>query len=114
MRPAPYQAIAPTVSFRLSAYLNYTPALSGLASMACSTKDLPFDEAGQVSHYVLENAPPKKRRAVEALLDEPDVSYAAKAAGVSRNTLYRCIEEQDFMVALALLELVFFDEPFAY
>ena len=53
---------------------------------------------------MLENVTPKKRRAVEALLTEPDVTQAAKAAGVSRNTLHRWMKEPDFMVAVANAE----------
>jgi len=55
-------------------------------------------------HIMLENVTPKKRRAVEALLSESDVTQAAKAAGVSRNTLYRWMKEPDFMVAVANAE----------
>jgi len=55
-------------------------------------------------HIMLETVIPKKRRAVEALLTEPDVTQAAKAAGVSRNTLYRWMKEPDFMVAVANAE----------
>ena len=55
---------------------------------------------------MLENVTPKKRRAVEALLTNPDVTQAAKAAGVSRNTLYRWMKEPDFMVAVANMKLM--------
>jgi len=55
-------------------------------------------------HIMLENVTPKKRRAVEALLTNPDVTQAAKASGVSRNTLYRWMKEPDFMVAVANAE----------
>lgn len=50
---------------------------------------------------MLENVTPKQRRAVEALLTQPDLSQAAKTAGVSRNTLYRWMKDKDFLVAMA-------------
>lgn len=49
---------------------------------------------------MLENVTMKKRRAVEALLTNLDVTQAAKADGVWRNTLYRWMKEKDFMVAM--------------
>jgi len=42
----------------------------------------------------------KQRRAVAALLTEPDTTAAAKAAGVSRDTLYRWLAEPAFQAAL--------------
>ncbi len=42
----------------------------------------------------------KQRRAVTALLTEPDMTAAAKAAGVSRDTLYRWLAESAFQAAL--------------
>jgi len=43
---------------------------------------------------------PKQRRTVAALLTEPDTTAAAKAAGVSRDTLYRWLAEPAFQAAL--------------
>ncbi len=42
----------------------------------------------------------KQRKAVTALLTEPDTTAAAKAAGVSRDTLYRWLAEPAFQAAL--------------
>lgn len=46
------------------------------------------------------NLTPKKRKAIEALLTAGDISEAAKAAGCSRDTLYRWLKEADFRTAL--------------
>lgn len=43
---------------------------------------------------------PKQRRALAALITEGDVSAAAEAAGVSRDTLYRWMTQPDFKAAL--------------
>ncbi len=42
----------------------------------------------------------KQRRAVTALLTEPDMTAAAKAVGVSRDTLYRWMADASFQAAL--------------
>ncbi len=49
------------------------------------------------THWTL---PSKQRKAVTALLTEPDTTAAAKAAGVSRDTLYRWLAEPAFQAAL--------------
>ena len=47
------------------------------------------------------NLTPKKRRAVLALVEHGDASNAATAAGVTRQTLYRWLnEDADFIQAL--------------
>jgi len=43
---------------------------------------------------------PKQRKAVEALLLTGDVSAAAKAAGVSRESLYRWLRQPLFLAAV--------------
>ncbi len=47
-----------------------------------------------------ENLTLKQRKAVAALLTEPDTTAAAKAAGVSRDTVYRWLTEPAFQAAL--------------
>jgi len=42
----------------------------------------------------------KQRKAVSALLTEPDTTAAAKAAGVSRDSIYRWLAESAFQTAL--------------
>jgi hypothetical protein len=42
----------------------------------------------------------KKRRALRALLAEPTIARAAKAASISERTLYRYMAEADFRAAL--------------
>ena len=44
--------------------------------------------------------PSKQRKAVAALLTEPNATAAAKAAGVSRDTLYRWLADASFQAAL--------------
>ncbi len=46
------------------------------------------------------NLTPKQRKAIEALLTNGDISHAATAAGVSRDTLYRWMQEETFKQAL--------------
>ncbi|MCD6552444.1 MAG: helix-turn-helix domain-containing protein [Anaerolineae bacterium] len=46
------------------------------------------------------NVTPKQRKAIEALLTTGSVAAAAKAAGVSRQTLYRWRKDTDFQDAL--------------
>jgi len=43
----------------------------------------------------------RQRRAVAALVSEPTLAEAARAAGVSRKTLYRYLSERGFREALA-------------
>jgi transposase len=43
---------------------------------------------------------PRKRRAIEALITAKDTSAAAEAAGVSRRTLYRWMDEPAFKAGL--------------
>lgn len=43
---------------------------------------------------------PRKRVAIESLLTSGDVSKAAEAAGVTRKTLYRWLEEPEFAEAI--------------
>jgi hypothetical protein len=43
----------------------------------------------------------KQQRAIAALLTKPTIEEAAKAAGVSRATLYRWLAERAFQTALA-------------
>ncbi len=47
-----------------------------------------------------ENLTPKQRKAIESLLTNCDTTQAAKAAGVSRETLYRWQREELFRAAL--------------
>jgi transposase-like protein len=47
---------------------------------------------------------PKQRKAVEALLTSGDMTKAAKAAGVARDTLYRWLRQDDFRVSLKAAE----------
>ena len=47
-----------------------------------------------------DNLTPRQRKAVESLLTTGDISQAAKAAGVSRETLYRWMRQEDFTAAL--------------
>ena len=47
-----------------------------------------------------ENLTPRKRKAIETLLTSGDVTQAARAAGVSRETLYRWLKAPDFQAAL--------------
>jgi len=47
-----------------------------------------------------ENLTPKKRRAIEALFTCPDITAAAKQAGISRGTMYRWMKEPAFLEAL--------------
>ncbi len=42
----------------------------------------------------------KQRKAVSALLTEPDTTAAAKAAGISRDSIYRWLAESAFQTAL--------------
>lgn len=42
----------------------------------------------------------KQRRAIAALLTEPDMTAVAKAAGVSRDTLYRWLADAPFQAAV--------------
>ena len=42
----------------------------------------------------------KQRKAVAALLTEPNATAAAKAAGISRDTLYRWLADASFQTAL--------------
>lgn len=46
------------------------------------------------------NLTPKKRRAVLALVEHGDASNAATAAGVTRQTLYKWLQDDDFTQAL--------------
>lgn len=47
---------------------------------------------------------PKQRKAVEALLVSGDITQAAQAAGVARDTLYRWLRQDDFRSALKTAE----------
>ena len=47
---------------------------------------------------------PKQRKAVEALLTSGDITQAAQAAGVARDTLYRWMRQDDFRSALKTAE----------
>ena len=47
---------------------------------------------------------PRQRKAIEALLTCGNVTQAAEAAGVTRNTLYRWFKQEPFKVALAAAE----------
>lgn len=53
---------------------------------------------------------PKQRRAVEALLSTGEVSAAAAASGVTRNTLYRWLKEPLFVQAVRETEARALDE----
>jgi phage terminase small subunit len=46
------------------------------------------------------NLTPRRRKAVESLLTSGDVTCAALTAGISRETLYRWMKEEDFIQAL--------------
>lgn len=43
---------------------------------------------------------PRKRKALEAMLTSGDISQAAAAAGVSRDSLYRWLRDPDFQWAM--------------
>jgi hypothetical protein len=47
---------------------------------------------------------PRKKRAVESLLTNGDITAAAAAAGVSRTSLYRWLKDDNFLGALAEAE----------
>jgi phage terminase small subunit len=47
-----------------------------------------------------ENLTPRQRKAIESLLTTGDITDAAKAAGVSRDTLYRWMKDDLFQEAL--------------
>ena len=51
-----------------------------------------------------ENLTPKRRKAIESLLTTGDIAAAARAAGVSRQTLYTWLREADFRAALQSAE----------
>jgi len=53
-----------------------------------------------MSDTMSENLTPRKRKAIETLLTSGDVTQAARAAGVSRETLYRWLKAPDFQAAL--------------
>ncbi len=57
----------------------------------------------------LNDLSPKQRRALEALFTQGDVSGAAKAAGVSRQSLYRWLGEPGFSTALRKAESMALD-----
>ncbi len=42
---------------------------------------------------------PKKQKAIEALLREPNTAQAAKAAGISESTIHRYLNEPEFIEA---------------
>lgn len=48
-----------------------------------------------------DNLTPRKRKAIETLLTSGDITQAARAAGVSRETLYRWLKAPDFRQGLA-------------
>jgi len=54
----------------------------------------------QRSYKMYENLTPKQRKAIEALLTCGNVSSAALAAGVSRETIYRWAKKDCFLEAL--------------
>jgi phage terminase small subunit len=47
-----------------------------------------------------ENLTPKQRKAIETLLTNGDVAEAARAAGVSRNTVYQWFKKPEFTEAM--------------
>lgn len=49
---------------------------------------------------MLPNLTPKQRKAVESLLTSGDVSQAAQAAGVTRDTIYRWFKQEHFVKAI--------------
>ena len=53
---------------------------------------------------MVEKVTPRQRKAIEALLTCGNVTRAAEAAGVTRNTLYRWFKQEPFKVALAAAE----------
>ncbi len=53
-----------------------------------------------MAENLTEKLSPKQRRAVESLLAMGNISAAAEAAGVSRETLYRWLARPDFSAAL--------------
>ena len=54
--------------------------------------------------------PPKQRKAIESLLLTGDVATAAESAGVTRNTLYRWLQQPAFRAALRHAESEAIDE----
>ena len=48
----------------------------------------------------MDNLTPKKRKAVRALVEHGSAMQAAESAGVTRQTLYKWLEEADFKAAL--------------
>lgn len=52
---------------------------------------------------------PNQRKAIETLLTSGSATEAAENAGVSRNTLYRWMQEPDFQAALAEAEAAALD-----
>ena len=54
--------------------------------------------------------PPKQRKAIESLLLTGDVATAAESAGVTRNTLYRWLQQPGFRTALRHAEADAIDE----
>ena len=54
----------------------------------------------------MKNLAPKKQRAVMALIEHGSPKRAAESCGVSRNTLYKWLEDDDFVAALQNAENV--------
>lgn len=46
------------------------------------------------------NLTPRKRKALEALLTSGDISQAANTAGVSRDSVYRWLQDSEFQQAM--------------
>lgn len=55
----------------------------------------------------------KKRRAIEALLADPTITRAAKAAGISEATIHRWMAEPIFAAALDKARRAIFDDAMA-
>lgn len=51
-----------------------------------------------------DNLPPKKRKAIAAILAQPTMQQAAKAAGISERQLYRWLDMPEFQAELKAAE----------
>jgi hypothetical protein len=66
--------------------------------------DFESGSSGGEADKMQENLTVKQRRAVMAVLTEPDLTAAARKAGASRDTLYRWLEMPAFNAALRAAE----------
>ena len=64
-------------------------------------------------HVTAERLSPKQRKAVEALLATGEVAAAARDAGVNRATLYRWLNEPEFLTAVRQAEAALDEFSFA-